>query len=442
MYVKSRLKESQFRVCEHTHTHAEMRLCPQRLHLEPVHALVLFAMFRSSDGKAATWMSGSRAAADNTAKGSTCQPGPACNQVCWPDSGSNFALPSGNDTKEQRCALRYATLREAKTACELLREDWCGAIVRDGGLKCGNGRAPPNTQYELRTGKSIDFTGRLSSWLLSTHPSVPRHTHCNVLPALSETDRIRGRQTTIPSAPPCCAIDGLDELVSTPFPMAASHEHEERMQQRAIACKRNRKDLAGGLTRCMRKLDDEEETHRLHFAPKAACAHLDHCNGRGDCFLGACFCFGHFHGKRCEQAAPVRPRCSMRSDSCFRSPMHGRPHVTMERWQRASWAEESWWDSAADRKGDTSDHGGAMLAAFDNFRKVGDDLGDVIEIGCGPFTQVCQREDRWQELEARSSEEGSVGLSCCRRCCCTAVALLLLPPLPLSLPPLPPPPPL
>ena len=58
----------------------------------------------------------------------------------------------------------------------------------------------------------------------------------------------------------------------------------------------------------------------------------------------------------------------MRSDSCFRHAVHGRAHVSLERWQRASWAEESWWAAKAGRNNDKSDHGEAMLQQFHQFK--------------------------------------------------------------------------
>jgi hypothetical protein len=134
----------------------------------------------------------------------------------------------------------------------------------------------------------------------------------------------------------------------------------------------------------------------LHFQRKHACAHLDYCSGRGDCFLGKCFCSGPYDGDRCERARADHPRCTLQSDSCFRHPMHGRPRVSLERWQRASWAEESWWAAAAGRKADTSDHGEAMRLEFRNYARVPDNLGHVIEIGCGPFTQV----NGWCQMRA------------------------------------------
>ena len=43
---------------------------------------------------------------------------------------------------------------------------------------------------------------------------------------------------------------------------------------------------------------------------------------------------------------------------------HGRARVSLERWQRASWAEESWWSQSNMRASASPAHGGAMLTTF------------------------------------------------------------------------------
>lgn len=61
--------------------------------------------------------------------------------------------------------------------------------------------------------------------------------------------------------------------------------------------------------------------------------------------------------------------------------------VNRDRWEKAQEFEaEGWlnhWKHA------TSDRNHEHIISFDNYRTVPQDLGDVIEIGCGPFTQLC-----------------------------------------------------
>eukprot|EP00966_Prymnesium_polylepis_P175109 4051890-Prymnesium_polylepis.1 len=144
-------------------------------------------------------------------------------------------------------------------------------------------------------------------------------------------------------------------------------EEEIGYQQRAMRCRSSAGSRAGALTRCVRSLTDEADVHRVYYRPKHACAHLKHCNGRGECFLGKCFCGASFSGDRCEVAKERHAECSLRSDACFRHQKHGRARVSLERWQRASWAEESWWES---NRGASDDHSAEMLGMFQRYRSV------------------------------------------------------------------------
>jgi hypothetical protein len=110
-----------------------------------------------------------------------------------------------------------------------------------------------------------------------------------------------------------------------------------------------------------------------------------HCSGHGECYLSQCFCGAPFAGERCERTSK-QPACSLRCDDCFRHLTHGRARVSLERWQRASWAEATWWGASKQRGND--DHAGAMAGQFQEFKALPHRLGHVLEIGCGPFTQL------------------------------------------------------
>eukprot|EP00966_Prymnesium_polylepis_P296566 6851290-Prymnesium_polylepis.2 len=89
-------------------------------------------------------------------------------RVCWQAlNRKNFDLPANSNTLPQRCAIRYPSLESAQAACEALRADWCGAIVRDGGLKCSEGRGPQKTKFELRTNVSVSSPLAVPSWVMT-----------------------------------------------------------------------------------------------------------------------------------------------------------------------------------------------------------------------------------------------------------------------------------
>lgn len=157
------------------------------------------------------------------------------------------------------------------------------------------------------------------------------------------------------------------------------------MQQRAMECKLINPREPGDPTRCMRTMTEDPSVHQLHYRQKHACSHLDHCSGHGECYLRQCFCGAPFAGERCERT-PKQPACSLRCDDCFRHLTHGRARVSLERWQRASWAEATWWGASKQRGND--DHAGAMAGQFQEFKALPHRLGHVLEIGCGPFTQL------------------------------------------------------
>ena len=209
-----------------------------------------------------------------------------------------------------------------------------------------------------------------------------------VIPGLS-----RASWTPAASAPSPAASSPPPKhrtMLSTSLtPVAASREEEIAQQQRLLKCRPLMDSKSpGAFTKCAREVASTPETFALHYRQKHACAHLDHCNGRGECFLGRCFCAPHRFGDRCEQMTPKTPACSLLSDACFRSRANGRARVSLERWQRASWAEESWWSSQSVTSNERSDHGDAMKAAFSSYRRVPSRLGHVLELGCGPYTQL------------------------------------------------------
>jgi 2-polyprenyl-3-methyl-5-hydroxy-6-metoxy-1,4-benzoquinol methylase len=123
------------------------------------------------------------------------------------------------------------------------------------------------------------------------------------------------------------------------------------------------------------------------FAPKAACANQGFCHGHGACFLGTCFCGGGYTGDSCQTRDEATPPCSSKSDKCFIHPKNGRSRISLERWSRAQAGEESWWTDKA-RQGETHDKADHTLKLFEQYKDLPSELGNVAELGCGPFTQL------------------------------------------------------
>ena len=144
---------------------------------------------------------------------------------------------------------------------------------------------------------------------------------------------------------------------------------------------------AGSLADCLRPLINAIPVVELDYVPYAACRIYDFCNGQGTCFLGSCFCAPGWTGPSCNQTVGTVPPCSATSDACFRHPTYGRLRISLERWQRASMAESNWW-SAPERATDDNDNAAATFQLFEAYKDVPNFLGHVLELGCGPFTQL------------------------------------------------------
>ena len=127
------------------------------------------------------------------------------------------------------------------------------------------------------------------------------------------------------------------------------------------------------------------------FACDAACGPPS-----GTCWLGRCWCEPGWTGKpSCQEREqkPV-PSCIPSEstsgprgntfDLCYWSTEHGIARVPRERWERAQAVERALWSNM----GGSNDRSDAHEAAFNGYRMIPDQLGDVIELGCGPWTQL------------------------------------------------------
>lgn len=100
-------------------------------------------------------------------------------------------------------------------------------------------------------------------------------------------------------------------------------------------------------------------------------------------FLGLKFCNVGFGGKNCTQRLAVRP-CGPRDDGCFYHPEYGTAVVSKERWLGAQAVEQETWDT----RDTDEDRNAAHAVSYNGYAALPQELGDAIEIACGPFTQI------------------------------------------------------
>ena len=108
------------------------------------------------------------------------------------------------------------------------------------------------------------------------------------------------------------------------------------------------------------------------------------CRGHGTCLIGKCFCRLSYEGIDCESSNQSPVQLCMTDDRCLAHPLYGIGEVPLERWKAAVSIERNLWvnhDGFDDR---WNDH----LAGFDNYKMLPNDLGNMLEMGCGPYTQT------------------------------------------------------
>ncbi|VDI14797.1 Hypothetical predicted protein [Mytilus galloprovincialis] len=98
-------------------------------------------------------------------------------------------------------------------------------------------------------------------------------------------------------------------------------------------------------------------------------------------FLDKTFCRPPWHGDTC--AVNDNKQCSQWSDECFYSKVTGTLSVSCERWHGAQSVEQVTWD----QRETATDRNEAHAKSFNFYQSLPDNLGDIIEIGAGPFTQ-------------------------------------------------------
>ena len=124
----------------------------------------------------------------------------------------------------------------------------------------------------------------------------------------------------------------------------------------------------------------------------------DGCHGHV-CLVGACFCAGGAGGTMCQRGRRSERDCGALEHAAYNSaafapydvcafyePRLGIVRVTEKRWRAAQEAESALWTGAAGAAG--SDRNVHHAELFDGYRALPDALGHVVEVGCGPFTQL------------------------------------------------------
>ena len=167
-----------------------------------------------------------------------------------------------------------------------------------------------------------------------------------------------------------------------------SRSDQEYAAAETMSCvTRARGQPKGTLSDCLRPLINARPFVRLDYVPHQLCEKFEFCNGRGTCFLGKCFCAPGWNGTRCDENAESVLPCSVSKDQCFRHKSYGVARISLERWHRAQIAETMWWTSP-NNTASSDDHANIAVENFELYRTVPDYLGHVLELGCGPFTQL------------------------------------------------------
>jgi SAM-dependent methyltransferase len=122
---------------------------------------------------------------------------------------------------------------------------------------------------------------------------------------------------------------------------------------------------------------------------KMKCLYQGSCSLNGENLLGRCFCFPGYHGEHCEHKSPST-LCTNRDDRCFYTQDGGVWAVSVDRWLFAQHAEHSAWKASADTSPSVGDRIDEHMRDFDNYSALGPpgrNLGALIEVGSGPWTQ-------------------------------------------------------
>jgi len=123
------------------------------------------------------------------------------------------------------------------------------------------------------------------------------------------------------------------------------------------------------------------------------CLYQGNCNMHGENLLGRCFCLPGFAGKECDTVEEKDP-CTNKDDLCFYTEEAGVYAISLDRWHLAQEAELATWNNEKNANAEVGDRIDEHMRDFKEYVDVGADgsnLGNFIEVGSGPWTQVSER---------------------------------------------------
>ena len=143
--------------------------------------------------------------------------------------------------------------------------------------------------------------------------------------------------------------------------------------------------------------------HCEYIVPSLSCP--GGCGRNGICFFGRCMCApgssnvnngtcGARAFLRCKPLGhalyPVKGSARFDADRCLVNSEYGAAVIPTKRWRQAQDAEARLWATGRDGKSNaqSGDRAAEHVGYFNNYRSLPSSLGDVAEIGAGPWTQT------------------------------------------------------
>eukprot|EP00727_Mastigamoeba_balamuthi_P007518 m51a1_g3387 hypothetical protein (516) ;mRNA; r:505298-508846 len=171
--------------------------------------------------------------------------------------------------------------------------------------------------------------------------------------------------------------------------VAAEREAERRVADERAAVAKCRGQLADAEARARRATKDPETqllagppAQRAPQTPDPAQPQGLPVCVNGYLVVNRCFCDRGWTGAACDKAIPNLRKCN--HISCFVTPDAGVSHVPHFMWTRAQESERKFWNGSKW----TNDRAREHAEGFGHYSVLPEDLGRLLEVGAGPFTQT------------------------------------------------------